>query len=848
MLRASVLALLAFTALGARAEVPRRPLPIYLEDNHAGSFQFLAGVLALERSHVLVLVDAHSDATQNPERDALAVGVRRVATPEEREQRIGAWRREGRVQAFDWISPLVPRPISRVLWVGPQGESAPERLPPAFTRATLEQLETLVPPGVPVVASIDLDAFSGLAADEQRARFRTVWSHIVRLPNLTAVTFAVSRPWLVDDAEASRLVVLALQASFALAHAELRIEPYGIEGPDRSDRAKAYYANGEEPPRFDPETASPELRSMLLANVDRFRVRLDRVRWDDLVARWRAEGNDWRLTLAGVQADSDGILRPPPDLAPELRLRGSAPGTVRHITWLRWTPSAWSYDVLPELPVGKIFAGAAPPVVEYAPTVLARTTTLALPAAEWMSALPGPGSSGVLRISAEVETDEGIAHTARIEIRRGVGAGFRAGLSEQFGLPYVFGAGLLRRSGLRGPDTGVGNDCANFLVYAWRRSGLRIPWSDPARLRRHMVLVVESATASDRVAIPPDAGARGLVVHLGSHVSALWEDRPPLGTLGPEDLFVHHLGGAPEVVSLGTLLRDRARQNFDVFLGPRREASAWIAVGGDIMPDDGAPPDAIRRRLEAADLAVANLETTVGSAGRAVQKRFTFQIPSTRISDLRALHLSAVSLGNNHAGDFGVEGLEGTLAALDAEGLGHFGAGLDERAAAAPWYATVKGVTVAFVAASLADPDLLPADERRPGIAVLPRHERELAAALAEAGRRARCVIVLVHWGEEGTEVVTDEQRRWARWFVQHGADAVVGSGPHVLQPHETLEGVPVFYSVGNLWFRGRWPADSRRAGLAFVGIDGHGRVVDTRLDEILSTRRVSAAPPPLPP
>jgi poly-gamma-glutamate synthesis protein (capsule biosynthesis protein) len=306
--------------------------------------------------------------------------------------------------------------------------------------------------------------------------------------------------------------------------------------------------------------------------------------------------------------------------------------------------------------------------------------------------------------------------------------------------------------------------------------------------------------------------------------------------------MVHHLGGAPEIISLEKLLSGRRQRTFDLYLGPSRQPTSWIAIGGDVMPDDGAPPEAIGRRLRAADVAVANLETTVGTAARPVQKRYTFQIPSGRLGDLRALHLSAVSLGNNHAGDFGEQGLAGTLAALDAGGVGHFGAGQDLHAAVSPWYVTVKGVTVAFVAVSLVDPDLLPAGERRPGIAVLPRHERELAAAIAEAGRRASCVIVLVHWGAEGTPTVTDEQRRWARWLVEQGASAVIGSGPHEVQADETIAGAPVYYSLGNLWFRGRWPKASRTAGIAFLGLDGVGRVVANRLERIApSTIRESA-------
>jgi hypothetical protein len=46
----------------ARAE-EHAPLPIYLEDDHAGTLQFLASSLALDRPHALVLVDAHPDSS-----------------------------------------------------------------------------------------------------------------------------------------------------------------------------------------------------------------------------------------------------------------------------------------------------------------------------------------------------------------------------------------------------------------------------------------------------------------------------------------------------------------------------------------------------------------------------------------------------------------------------------------------------------------------------------------------------------------------------------------------------------------------------------------------------------------
>jgi capsule synthesis protein PGA_cap len=842
--RCAALASLGILAAGllipATVRAGQEALPVYFEDNHAGTFQFLAGTLDLDRPHTLVLVDAHSDASRPRDLQAIRAGVARVSSPEERESRVRGWRRDGTLQAFDWLVPLMPRPVSRVLWVRPmrlaeveRDESRLGRLPPGFERASLESFATGLSGNDPVVVSIDLDSFTGLPASDQRQAFDRVWSKVTSLTHLAAISFAVSRPWLASNEEASRLLLQAFRSALSLAHAEVRFEPYGLEGPDRSERAKSYYLKGREPPRFDPETLSPELKSLLLANAARFEVRLDPARWEDLLARWRAEGSNWRVVLQGQQPDSDGIIRTDPAAAPDLRIEGGPPGRIRKVRWLRWTPKAWAYDVLPELPAGKVFAGAAPPVMEYEQTVIAETDEPVLGAETWMGALPGPERTGVLRVSAELETQDGVAHTARVEIRRGLGAGFRRGLSEQFGVPYVFGAGFLRARGLRGPDTGAGNDCANFLVYAWRHAGLRIPWSNPAQLRRHLALVAEGAAASERRHIPEDAPSRGLVIHLGSHVAALWEDRPPLGTLGPEDKVVHHLGGAPEVLPLGKLLADRGRKTFDLYLGPSRVAAAWIAVGGDLMPGSaGAPPQAVLAGLREADLAVANLETTVASGAKPVEKRYVFEIPAARLLDLRAAGIRAVSLANNHGGDYGAVGLEETLASLDRSGIAHLGAGKDTASAVAAWYGTVKGVTVAFVSVSLTDPDLLPAGSTSAGLATLPRHERELAEAIAAAHEKARVVVVMPHWGMEGTTEVTEEQRRWARWFVEHGADAVVGSGPHVLQAQEQIEGVPVFYSVGNLWFQGRWPDASRRAGLAFLGLDGPGRLIATRLEE----------------
>lgn len=75
---------------------------------------------------------------------------------------------------------------------------------------------------------------------------------------------------------------------------------------------------------------------------------------------------------------------------------------------------------------------------------------------------------------------------------------------------------------------------------------------------------------------------------------------------------------------------------------------------------------------------------------------------------------------------------------------------------------------------------------------------------LSEGRSAADAVIVLVHWGTEYSPSPDAFQRKWAEVFLEGGADAVVGSHPHVLQPVETLTApdgrqVPVYWSLGNL-------------------------------------------------
>src|SRR6266545_6936788 len=119
-------ATLCTAALLIAASAAAKVLPIYIEDNHAGTFYWLAQNLDLDKPCTLILFDAHSDASGIFDSEKIRGALRNVASPQDRQALLDRWRRTGAVQCFNWIEPLMPAPIARVIWVPAEKLSSPE--------------------------------------------------------------------------------------------------------------------------------------------------------------------------------------------------------------------------------------------------------------------------------------------------------------------------------------------------------------------------------------------------------------------------------------------------------------------------------------------------------------------------------------------------------------------------------------------------------------------------------------------------------------------------------------------------------------------------------------------------
>ena len=203
--------------------------------------------------------------------------------------------------------------------------------------------------------------------------------------------------------------------------------------------------------------------------------------------------------------------------------------------------------------------------------------------------------------------------------------------------------------------------------------------------------------------------------------------------------------------------------------------------------------------LASADVAVVNVEMVISDRGEPVEdKEFTFRAPPSVASRISAAGVDVANLANNHAVDYGPEALLDTIDLLEAEGVIALGAGATSADAYRHRIIEVRpGVRVAFVGASMVVPLGFAATQTRPGIASAYQQERVLAN-VRTAANEADVVIAVVHWGVERKTCPDGRQRDFAFQLLQHGADAVIGQHPHVLQPVVLDDGKLVAYSLGN--------------------------------------------------
>lgn len=240
-----------------------------------------------------------------------------------------------------------------------------------------------------------------------------------------------------------------------------------------------------------------------------------------------------------------------------------------------------------------------------------------------------------------------------------------------------------------------------------------------------------------------------------------------------------------------------------------------ILFCGDIMPGGVLPyqdeyiSKPVLDLLNTADYRVGTLECAIGDNIPFDKKKMAMaqgkNIVYAREKDferIKYLGMNVVTLANNHIFDLGAEGLFNTIKLLDKNGIKHCGAGRNLQEASEPCYIIHDGLRIAFIGCcfeGLPPYTIERATETSPGI--YQSTEKAICDLIQGSKSKADVVIVLPHWGVEYSYIPPQKCIYLAKRMIDAGADAVVGSHTHIMNPRMTYKGKPVYFSLGNFLF-----------------------------------------------
>lgn len=271
----------------------------------------------------------------------------------------------------------------------------------------------------------------------------------------------------------------------------------------------------------------------------------------------------------------------------------------------------------------------------------------------------------------------------------------------------------------------------------------------------------ETPVAADAPATQPEAPASDTPAPAAASDDAQQGDAAP----EPVKLTVTFAGDC----TLGSDVNFDGSRSFNTKYSEVEDATYFLKNVADLFGAD--------------DLTVVNMEGALTEGGERADKEFAFRGKPEYSKILSSASVEAASMANNHSKDYGDEGYNDTIEALEGDNVQTFGY---DRIA----YMDVKGVKVALIGA------YFPEDSDE--------NQKQMTDNIAKAREEgAQLVLVYAHWGIERDYKPSEDQLKMGRAAIDAGADLVVGAHPHVIQGWEVYEGRYIVYSLGNFCFGG---------------------------------------------
>lgn len=263
-----------------------------------------------------------------------------------------------------------------------------------------------------------------------------------------------------------------------------------------------------------------------------------------------------------------------------------------------------------------------------------------------------------------------------------------------------------------------------------------------------------------------------------------------------------------------------------------------ILLTGDLVVNRPYDPsnieDSLKNLFASSDFNIVNLEAPITSQSQKLLKtgpHLKADKGSTK-AVFRALNVNMVTLANNHILDYGDKGVLDTIGFCESNKIQPIGAGKDKTEASRIFYLDTREGKIAFL--NFAENEWSSASEDSAGGNGMDLIDDLLK--IQEAKSRANYVFIIVHGGHEYYNLPSPRMQKQYRFYIDNGADIVVGHHPHCLSGSEVYNGKQIYYSLGNFLFTKNSVFEDWYTG-AVLEVNLKGGKIDTSLHFVSQNR-----------
>ena len=265
----------------------------------------------------------------------------------------------------------------------------------------------------------------------------------------------------------------------------------------------------------------------------------------------------------------------------------------------------------------------------------------------------------------------------------------------------------------------------------------------------------------------------------------------------------------------------------------RENKHVKITVVGDVQVNRQKPEEAfsfVQNVFDDSDFRFCQLESTISEKGevRPDIQNPAHRVPSKMVKAFSDAKINAVTMAGNNNLDYGPAALFDTVNILKENHIDAIGVGRDIDEARQPHYYEIKGMKIAILNFCSILRTGFSATNNRTGVSPLHvstfyesleniyeqpgtpcktitlvnrKDLKEACKLISFAKKNSDFVITCFHWGVHFTHDLAIYQPDVAYSAIDAGADVVIGTHPHCLQPADIYKQKPIFYSLGNFIF-----------------------------------------------